>query len=485
MPIETRVRILKKRRTKIVATLGPASSDPVTIGRLVEAGVDVFRLNFSHGEHATHRAACEAIRAESAAVGRHVAVLADLCGPKIRCGRFREGKIELGQGESVHVTTRDVSGEPGLIPTVYDALPGDVRTGDRILLDDGNLELAVESVEGTEVRCRVVHGGTLSDKKGINLPGVSVSAPSLTAKDRADARFALELGVDLLALSFVRRASDVQELRELVQQSGREVWIIAKIEKPEALDRIDEILDAADGVMVARGDMGVELPLEEVPVAQDLLVSLARSRGKPVIVATQMLESMTRNSRPTRAEVADVSHAVTIGADAIMLSAETASGEHPIEAVRIMDRIARQTEGFLWNQGAFGSITEDDRIPRPMPIGVAVPRATAQLSRDIGARAIIVISMTGTSAASISASRPGAPVLAVSSSERTCRRMSLLWGIVPVLVPAGPLDRPEDLARRLAVEQELATSGQAVLMVRGFTSDAATSAPSITVLAIA
>ncbi len=312
---------LRRRRTKIVATVGPACRDPAVLEDLLRAGVNVFRLNLSHGDHAGHRANFANIQSAAAAAGAAIAVLADLCGPKIRVGSFAGGSITLKSGQTVTVTTRDVLGEPGLIPSQYPALAEDVRPGDRILLDDGMLELHVDSVAGSDIACTVTAGGVLKDRKGMNLPGVLVSSPALTDKDRDDARFALDLGVDFLALSFVRRPSDVADLKSLIAAAGSTAPVIAKIEKPEALDAIDEILDAADGLMVARGDLGVELAPEAVPIVQHDLIERARRRHKPIIVATQMLESMVEHPRPTRAEVSDVSHAVFAGADAVMLSA--------------------------------------------------------------------------------------------------------------------------------------------------------------------
>ncbi len=483
-PISTDLALLKQRRTKIVATLGPASTSPAVLAELVAAGVDVFRLNMSHGEHAGHAAAYAALRAAAAKAGRHVAVLADLCGPKIRCGKFVGGSIELVDGAAVTVTTRDVPGGPGLIPSQYAELARDVRAGDRILLDDGNLELKVETSDGVEVACTVVHGGTLKDRKGINLPGVMVSAPSLTAKDRDDAAFALALGVDFLALSFVRSAADISELRTLIDATGLRCGIVAKIEKPEALADFDAILEVTDAVMVARGDLGVELRPEQVPVAQDLLVARARARHRPVIVATQMLESMIDHARPTRAEVSDVSHAVASGADAVMLSAESASGKHPVLAVQMMDRIARQTEAFQWQQGAFGAFVDVRVAHDTLPVVDAVARSTAHLSRDLGVRAIVVVSRHGTSAAVVSSARPAAPVLSVTALPATCRRMNLLWGIVPVLVDDAALADPQALARRTATSIGLAATGDHILLVQGFNEDPAKSAPSVTVLAV-
>jgi pyruvate kinase len=474
--------LLKRRRTKIVATVGPASSASPVIEKLIQVGVNVFRLNMSHGEHEGHRRAYERIRAASANTGQPIAVLADLCGPKIRVGKFEGGKIELKDGSTITVTTRDVVGRPGLVPSQYEALADDVYPGDRILLDDGLIELQVDHVEGTEITCAVLNGGMLKDRKGMNLPGVNVSAPSLTDKDKEDARFCLELGVDFLALSFVRRAADVVELREIIQRTGQNTHIIAKIEMPQALEAIDEILDVSDGIMVARGDLGVELPPEIVPIAQRELVSKSRMKNKPAIVATQMLESMIDHPRPTRAEVSDVSTAVFSGADAVMLSAETASGQFPVQAVEMMDRVARQVESSLWSEGAFGAFKPPADLEPPIPLHVAVARATAQLSRDLRVRTIVVLSRSGTTAAIVSAARPAAPVLGVTTDMATCKRMNLLWGVVPLKVDAAELEQPHTLTRRLARELNLAEPGQYLLEVAGFGSATTEHAPTITVL---
>jgi pyruvate kinase len=492
MPVDTAIERLKLRRTKIVATLGPASRETDVLEALIRAGVDIFRLNFSHGTHDEHAETYRRVREVSERMGRPTAVLADLCGPKIRAGTFRGGSITLIPGQQVTVTVRDVEGEPGLIPSYYKGLANDVKPGSRILLDDGNLELEVESVEGTEIRCIVKAGGLLKDRKGINLPGVAVSAPSLTDKDREDAQFALELGVDFFALSFVRRAEDVAELRDIVSSSEAHVAIIAKIEKPEALDEIDSILAVSDGIMVARGDLGVELPPEVVPIVQAQLVDLARARGKPVIVATQMLESMIGHARPTRAEVTDVSNAVRSGTDAVMLSAETASGAYPVQAVEVMNRVARETEGYMWRRGAFGSFdvlraasTLSNTAGPPLDVREAVSRATSQLSRDLMVRAIVVFTRSGWSAGMVSSSRPQAPVLAISDRLQTCRRLNLLWGVVPVCHPIG--NSPDELheaARRLALDNGLASEGGHILRVWGFNSDHVRNVPTVSVLTV-
>ena len=462
------IETLKWRRTKIVATLGPSSDSPDTIRALIGAGVSVFRLNLSHGDHETHRQAYQAVRAASEATGTLVAVLADLSGPKIRVGRFDGGGVDLVEGAEVTVTTRDVVGAGSLIPSQYTTLHEEVGPGARILLDDGNLELRVGSVVGTEIGCEVIRGGRLKDRKGMNLPDSALTAPALTAKDRADARFVLELGVDYVALSFVRTAADIDSLRSIL--SGDEPpKIIAKIERPEALTEIEAIIAAADGLMVARGDLGVELPPEDVPVIQNELIRRARIANKPCIVATQMLESMIEHGRPTRAEVSDVSTAVFSEADAVMLSAETASGRYPVAAVEMMHRIARRVEADIFAERRF-------RVDRPeyaagtTPLDEAVARATVSLSRDLGCRAIVVFSTagTGTTARIVSAARPPSPILGVAGSPRAALQMALLWGVLPIRVTQEELADPERLASQLAIAAGLAEPGDPILTVGGF-----------------
>jgi pyruvate kinase len=459
--------LLKRRRTKIVATLGPASSGETTIEELIRAGTDVFRLNLSHGSHDDHQRGFERIRAVAARVGKPIAVLADLCGPKIRVGRFRDRSISLIDGSRVTITTRRVVGEPGLIPSQYAALASDVGPGDHVLLDDGTVDLQVEEVQGTEVTCVVVHGGTLSDHKGMNLPGVRVSAASFTTKDREDAHFALTLGVDFVALSFVRHETDVADLKQFVAAAHSPAHVLAKIETAEALDRLDAILEVSDGIMLARGDLGVELPLEEVPMLQRQLVTRARAANKPILIATQMLESMVERARPTRAEASDVAWAVLSGADAVMLSAETATGAHPLRAVETLDRIARRVESQLWHDGAFDTVVEPARGVPPLPLHVAIARATSSLSRDLRVRAVVVPSETGATARMVAAARPAAPVIAVTSDSGLCRILNLLWGVVPDCVDAADLARPLELAPRVARRLGLASAGDYLLMVNG------------------
>jgi len=484
MTIVTQVKLLKNRRTKIVATIGPASQKPAMIKKLIKAGVNVFRLNMSHGDHDSHRAAFNHIRKISTELDKPIAILADLCGPKIRTGKFKGGEISLKSGSQVIVTTRDVLGEPGIIPSQYLSLADDVEPQNRILLNDGTMELKVDAVDGTEISCTVIHGGILKDHKGINLPGVEVSAPSLTDKDKEDARFALKLGVEFLALSFVRCAADIEELKQLIQDAKSDTAVIAKIEKPEALENITEILEVSDAIMVARGDLGVELRPEEVPVAQSLLINRARHTFKPVIVATQMLESMIENARPTRAEVTDISHAVTQGTDAVMLSAETAAGAHPAEAVKIMDRVIRQTEAHLWQTGAYASSgLKSQKIP-PVTIWDALANAVNDMTYELSARAVLVLSNSGRSAATLVSARPGAPVVAITNNINVYRRLALLWSVIPVLKNEAGKMNPNRLAKLVALDLGLAKKEQYVLLVRGFHSDPELNTPTITALAM-
>ncbi len=484
MRIDTDIKLLLYRRTKIVATLGPSSSEAAVIEELIRAGANVFRLNMSHGTHDGHRQVYARVRETAAKLGKPIAVLADLCGPKIRVGAFEGGRIDLRRGEHVTVTTREVTGRPDLIPSQYRALAGDVAAGNRILLDDGNIELKVLAVEGDDIACEVVNGGKLSDHKGMNLPGADVSAPSLTDADRVDAAFALELGVDFLALSFVRQAADIQALRDLIDATDGQVAVVAKIEKPEALDNIDEILEVTDAIMVARGDLGVELPPQLVPVAQDQLIDRARQHRKPVIVATQMLESMIVHPRPTRAEVSDVATAVRHGADAVMLSAETAAGQYPVEAVKMMDDIIRQTEGYLWDQGFFGTLRRKAGGQRPYVIEDALSESMAKLSRDLMARAIMVISLQGRSLSVMSASRPAAPILGICPDYRASCIAALLWGVLAITVDAAALEDTHRLARETVLKNGMAEKGQAILVVKGFSTNPNENTPSVTVVTV-
>ncbi len=461
---------LAHRRTKIVATVGPVSSAPAVLDRLIAAGVDVFRLNFSHGTHAEHRRARLAIRAAARRAGRYVGVFADLCGPKIRVGSFEGGGIDLEKGQSVVVTSRTVRGRAGLVPSQYRRIHEDVSAGDPILLDDGNLMLRVEAVRGRDITCTVIDGGRLTDRKGVNLPHSHVSTPTLTRTDRDDARFAIALGIDYLALSFVRTAKCVTSLRRLIAREGANTHIIAKIEKPQALGHIEEILDAADAIMVARGDLGVEMPVEEVPLIQSELVRLAIEAGRPVIMATQMLESMIENARPTRAEVTDVATAAQCGADAVMLSAETAVGAHPVAAVETMDRVLRLIEGYQWKHDQFAKLVQHDELAdpesgAPLSLPEALSRATSLLSRGLAVRAIVVPTNSGRTALWVSSERPAAPVFCFSDKHEVLRRATLWWGVSPHRASRTLLRDPPALARWAIREMTLADAGQTALLV--------------------
>jgi pyruvate kinase len=459
---------LRWRRTKIIATLGPASAAPDVLKRLVAAGVDVIRLNMSHGDHANHRDNVQRIRTAADKAGKHIAILMDLCGPKIRVGRFTDGGIDLNDGATVTVTTAAVTGRDGLIPSQFKTLAKDVAKGERILLDDGKLELSVVSKSGDAVRCRVVHGGRLSDNKGMNLPDSKLSTPALTAKDKLDAQLAVELGVDFVALSFVRAAADVTQLQRFLARHKADIPIISKIERPEAVAAIDEILAVSYGIMVARGDLGIELPAERVPLIQRDLIERARSHAVPVIVATQMLESMITAARPTRAEVGDVAGAALSSADAVMLSAETASGKFPVEAVQTMDRILREIERHQWHSGRFVSepiVVSDGRIYSDRE---AVAHAAVDLAHDLKLAALVIPTMSGTTARIMAAHRATAPLIGVCAHAAISRRLALHWGVIPVQVEESDTRDWRHLCERVAPHVGLTGKGHQMLVLAGF-----------------
>jgi pyruvate kinase len=458
---------LTVRRTRIVATIGPASRERETLARLLGAGVDVVRLNFSHGGHDEHRAVIEAVREMSARLDRPVALLQDLSGPKIRTGRVAGGGgLDLRSGQRVVITTDESQeGRPGLISTTYDFLPRDVRPGDRILLDDGNLELRVEATDGGEtVEATVAHGGALRSNKGMNLPGVRLSAPALTEKDRADLSFGIRHGVDYVALSFVRQASDVQEAKALIRTLGSTAPLIAKIEKREAVNDLPRILEAADGVMVARGDLGVELSTEEVPTLQKRIIEMANGAGKAVITATQMLESMMDSPRPTRAEASDVANAILDGTDAIMLSGETAAGRFPVEAVETMDRIARYTEEHYGPRAPA-------RVTGGGPGGMvarSLARVASTVCEELDCRLVVAFTESGATARLLSSYRPRVPIAAITYNEDTYRRLSLWWGVLPVRSQFhATTDEMIVRGEELLKSRRLVSSGDTVLMLAG------------------
>ncbi|MGN1072656.1 MAG: pyruvate kinase [Bradymonadia bacterium] len=446
-PLNFEDKKLSFRRTKIVATQGPATSTPEVLDAMIAAGVDVFRLNFSHGSHESHAESMRAIKEAIARSGRHVAVMGDLCGPKIRVGHFEKGSIELVEGSRVTITVRKVMGHDGLIPSEYEELAKDVKPGDRILMADGTRELRVVSVDDTEVLCDVVRGGVISDRKGINLPNVAISTPSFTAKDKDDAAFACELGVDYLAMSFVRSAKDVLELKAFLAERGADIPVMSKIEKPEAVHNIESIMEASDAIMVARGDLGVEMPAEEIPLIQKELTRMAIRANKPVVIATQMLESMIGAGTPTRAEVTDVAWAAMEGADAVMLSGETSVGKYPVEAVKTMDRIVRMIEGYQYHTDRFFSLVShehpaDFEVSMDSQILEGLSRSATKMARELNAKAVAVCAKTGTTARMISAERPLSPIIAMGCNERICARMGLYWGVLPCLVDEQVIKSP-------------------------------------------
>jgi len=451
-------------RTKIVATVGPASESPRMVRALIEAGVDVCRLNFSHGSQEEHAARFQRIRRAARSLGVNVCVLQDLQGPKIRTGCLKNGgPVELVEGRKATITTRAMLGDAGCFSTSYRALPRDVHRGDHILLDDGLIELRVLGVSRDSVQCEVVNGGPLGEHKGINLPGVDVSAPALSVKDRRDLEFGLKLGVDAVALSFVRRAADVEAARRLIRRLGADAPIIAKIEKPEAIGELDAILAAADAVMVARGDLGVEMPLEQVPVLQKRIILRANDLGKPVIVATQMLQSMIGEPRPTRAEASDVANAIFDGADAVMLSGETAVGRYPLATVRMMTKIAEAAETvYRARRPKIGAW--------PLPVPAAVADGAVRAAEDIQAKALVVFTISGATARLLAQRRPPSPIHAFSPLPETCRRLAVVWGVEahPIRM-ARATDRLMAEAERLLVRYKAVKKGDVIVLVAGST----------------
>lgn len=416
------------KRTKIVCTIGPASNTPETIDQLIEAGMDVARLNFSHGDHESHRATLEMVRAASAKAGRPIGILQDLAGPKIRLGKLDPPERELKAGEEVVLTSGDHQVDEAL-PVNYQYLAEDVEVGDRILLADGLVEMRVVAEEGERVTARVLVGGMISSQKGVNLPVSSLRVPSFTDKDRKDLAAGLEMGVDFVALSFVRHEDDLDEVADIINSCDDPPLLIAKIEKPQAVERIKEILARVGGVMVARGDLGVEMPLEEVPMVQKRIIALARRAGKPVITATQMLRSMMTSPRPTRAEANDVANAILDGTDAVMLSDETAVGNYPVQAVEIMNRVARATEPSLFSRN-FLKETPTGLLP---VTEAAISRAACFLAEDVEAAAIVAGTASGGSARLVARFRPPRPVVGFTANPSTCRQLALSWGVLPVL----------------------------------------------------
>ena len=417
------------RRAKIVATLGPATSTPEAITRLVEAGMDVARLNLSHGRHADHEVVYGHVRAAADAIGRGVGILVDLQGPKIRLGTFASGPVLLAPGDEFIVTTESVPGDRAMVSTTHVGLPDDVTPGDLVLVDDGRIELRVTKVDGPRVHTEVIEGGRVSDNKGFNLPGVAVSVPALSDKDKDDLRWALRTGADMIALSFVRSAADIVDVHAIMDEEGVRLPVLAKVEKPQAIENLEEIIAAFDGVMVARGDLGVELPLEAVPLVQKRAIQLCREAAKPVIVATQMLDSMAVATRPTRAEASDVANAVLDGADALMLSGETSVGDHPSLVVETMSRIIEHVETWALHQ--LPPLSD----PWTGSTARALTHAAVGVAEGVDATHLIAFTETGSSARLIARWRSRTPLLAFTPNPRTRSMLSLVWGVETFLVP--------------------------------------------------
>jgi pyruvate kinase len=451
------------RHSKIVCTIGPATRSPRMIERLLKAGMDVARLNFSHGSHEEHSESIRMLRAASAKHAKPIAILADLQGPKIRTGALAGGgPVELRKGQKFTITTARVLGDSTRVSTVFTTLPREVQSGDRILLSDGLIELRVREVRGREVLSEVINGGLLGEHKGINLPGIPLRVPALTAKDRADLRFALRAGVDYIAVSFVRKPEDVLLAKSLVRRERPGTPIVAKLEKPEAIENLEGILRAADGVMVARGDLGVEMSPERVPVVQKTIIARAREFRRPVITATQMLESMTENPRPTRAEASDVANAIFDGSDAVMLSAETATGKYPVEAVSMMARIIEEAEASI--SGFPPPSTAQERLKVPE----TVAELACHASNDLKMKVIAVFTHSGFTARLVSRYRPLLPIIAFSPEPETRRRMALVWGVCPHHIQdVRKIDGLAAVAEKRLLEEKLVRKGDVIGIVAG------------------
>ena len=454
-----------QRRTKIVATIGPATSSPEMLKAIIEAGATTLRLNFSHGTHADHQRSIRLIRQTAFELNRPVAILQDLQGPKIRLGRFETGSIILTKGDRFTLTNRHIEGTQDISCVTYDYLADEVPVGSNILLDDGKVEMVVEEInhEKGDLHCRVTVPGKLSNNKGVNFPGVYLSIKAMTDKDREDLMFGLDQGVDWVALSFVRNPQDIIEIKELISSTGKNVPVVAKIEKHEAIEQMEAVLSLCDGVMVARGDLGVELPAEDVPVLQKRLIATANRLGIPIITATQMLDSMVSNPRPTRAEVSDVANAILDGTDAVMLSNETAVGSFPVEAVATMARIAERIEQEE-------TLNTNSRLSRDKRRSIpnAISQAVGQIAENLGAAAIMTLTQTGATARNVSKFRPKTPILAITPHVNVARQLQMVWGVRPLLVLELPsTGQTFQAAINVAQEKNLLTEGDLVVMTAG------------------
>ena len=449
------------RRAKIVCTIGPAVESVEKIAELVDAGMNMARLNLSHGDYTEHQSRLDMVRAAAKKSNKPIAILVDLQGPKIRLARFADGPHELSRGDIFTITTDEVDGTKERVGTTYKGLPGDCKPGDYILIDDGKVTVQVSEVKGNDVVTKVIQPGMVSNNKGLNLPGVAVSVPAMSEKDISDLRWGLKAGADFIALSFVRNAADIKDVHKIMDEVGIRVPVIAKIEKPQAVDNLQEIVDAFDGIMVARGDLGVELPIEEVPMVQKRCITLARESAKPVIVATQMLDSMIANSRPTRAEATDCANAVLDGADALMLSGETSVGDFPIETVQTMARIIEHTETVALDQIA-------PLKHSPATKGGAITKAATEVGATVGAKFLVAFTQSGDSARRMSRLRSPIPMLAMTPDVGTYNRMALSWGVEPMLT--ATVNHTDEMVMQvdtLLIESKRVNIGDLVLIVAG------------------
>ena len=452
------------RKTKIVCTLGPATDSDGVLREMLESGMNVARFNFSHGSHEEHKRRLDALKALREELGLPVAAMLDTKGPEVRLRSFADGAVALKTGGEFTLTTRDVAGDERICSVTYADLPGDVKPGNTILLDDGLVRLTVLETTSTDIRCRVENDGVMKNNKGVNVPGIRLSMPYMSQRDREDILFGVEQDFDFIAASFVRTAADVREIRRLLDEAGSSIQIIAKIENQEGVSNLTEILSVADGIMVARGDMGVEIDFTEIPIIQKDMIAQCMDAGKPVITATQMLDSMVENPRPTRAEITDVANAIYDGTSAIMLSGETAAGKYPVDAVKTMDAIARRTEADINYAKRMRNLTGSARLS----IAAATAHAACTTALDIGADAIITVSQSGATARLVSRFRPGSTVVACLLSEQVRRQMALYWGVVPLLMPyAQNTDQLIDFAVRAAEEAGLVKQGDLVVLTAG------------------
>lgn len=453
------------RKTKIVCTIGPSSESPEMLKKLITAGLNVARLNFSHGDFEEHGNRIRNIRTACRELNKTVAILLDTKGPEIRTGKLAVEPIELVQDETITLTTEEILGDAKRISVSYKGLPNDVHVGSTILIDDGLIGLSVTAVRGSEIDCRIVNGGQIKSRKGVNVPGVKISLPGITEKDAADIVFGVEQGVDFIAASFVRKASDVLEIRELLEKhNASHIQIISKIENQEGVDNLDEILEVSDGLMVARGDLGVEIPAEEVPLVQKRMIKKGNYAGKPVITATQMLDSMQRNPRPTRAEASDVANAIFDGTDAIMLSGETAAGKYPLESVQTMSRIAERAESALEHREIYAKQTREQQTT----VTEAISQAVANSALELEAKAIITATESGFTARMVSKYRPKAPIIAVTPNADVIRRLCLIWGVIPIQSEeAKTTDEMFERAVDCGVKEGLVKLGDVVIITAG------------------